>query len=104
CRRQPPFVVRRVWSAFITPAYRWSFSTEGPRPFQGPMRHWGFAFSQQARHDDWPNRVRHPTDESFTSRCSPPRLLATQLRSVTRFRPNLDEDLHLADNGHLQAH
>ena len=32
----------------------------------------------------WPNRVRrYPTDRLFTSRCSPPRLAATQLRSVT---------------------
>jgi hypothetical protein len=30
-----------------------------------------------------PNRVRTPTDRSFTSRCSPPRLAATQLRSVS---------------------
>jgi len=30
-----------------------------------------------------PYRVRHPADWSFTSRCSPPRLAATQLRSVT---------------------
>src|SRR5258708_951008 len=30
-----------------------------------------------------PNRVRYPTDCTFTSRCSPPRLAATQLRSVT---------------------
>ena len=30
-----------------------------------------------------PNRVRHPTDWSFTSCCSPPRLTATQLPLVT---------------------
>ena len=30
-----------------------------------------------------PYRVRHPTDWSFTSCCSPPRLTATQLQSVT---------------------
>ena len=30
-----------------------------------------------------PNRVRHPTDWSFTSGCSPPRLAATQLPLVT---------------------
>ena len=29
-----------------------------------------------------PNRVRHPTDWSFTSCCFPPRLTATQFRSV----------------------
>ena len=30
-----------------------------------------------------PNRVRYPTDGSFTSCCSPPRLTATQLHSVS---------------------
>src|SRR5258708_21699792 len=74
-----------------------------PHPF-GTMRHLGFAFYSQAHHDNKPNRVRYPADESFTSHCSPPRLTATQLRSVTRFRPNLDEDFHLADTRHLQAH
>ena len=33
-----------------------------------------------------PNRVRHPTDGSFTSCCSPPRLAATQLQSVTGWK------------------
>lgn len=33
-----------------------------------------------------PFRVRHPTDWSFTSCCSPPRLAATQLQSVTSRR------------------
>jgi hypothetical protein len=67
-------------------------------------RHLGFAITQQAHHDDRPNRVRHyPTDWSFTSCCSPPRLATTQLQSVTTFRPNFGEDLHLADSDHLQA-
>src|SRR5262249_52563971 len=65
--------------------------------FMASVRHLGFALATQAHHDDRPNRVRYPTDGSFTSCCSPPRLLTTQLHSVTRFRPNLDEDLHLAD-------
>jgi hypothetical protein len=38
--------------------------------------------SRLARHTR-PFRVRHPTDWSFTSCCSPPRLAATQLQSVT---------------------
>jgi len=33
-----------------------------------------------------PNRVRCSTDWSFTSRCSPPRLTATQLRSITGWK------------------
>jgi hypothetical protein len=32
---------------------------------------------------DRPNRVRHPTDGSFASCCSPPRLTTTQLHSAT---------------------
>ncbi len=46
----------------------------------------GFALNSQARRDTRPNRVRHPTDWSFTSCCCPPRLTATQLRSVTGWK------------------
>jgi len=34
----------------------------------------------------WPNRVRYPTGFPFTSGCSPPRLAATQLPSVTSWK------------------
>ena len=73
-------------------------------PCSGPGRHLGFAFRLQARHDNRPNRVRHPTDRRFTSSCSPPPLARTQLLSVTEFRPNPDKDLHLADSIHSQTH
>jgi hypothetical protein len=43
----------------------------------------GFAFRSQARQSVRPNRVRVPTDDFFTSCCSPPRLATTQLQSVT---------------------
>ena len=58
----------------------------------------GFALNSQARHNDRPNRVcQTATDWRFSSCCSPPRLAATQLRSDTRFRPNLGEDFHPSD-------
>ncbi len=41
---------------------------------------------EQARHEIPPKQVRHPTDCRFTSGCSPPRLAATQLPSVTGLR------------------
>lgn len=44
------------------------------------------------------------SDWSFPFRCSPPRLATTQLRSDTKFKPNFDEDLHLADSIHSEAH
>ena len=45
---------------------------------------WASPFPSRLANRVWPNRVRHyPTDRLFTSRCSPPRLAATQLRSVT---------------------
>src|SRR5690606_3753572 len=49
----------------------------------GPVRHLGFAFSQQARHDDRPNRVRFLR----TSR-SPPVALhpASRRRSYVQLR------------------
>ncbi len=43
----------------------------------------GLALESQARRSFPPNRVRSPTDRQFASRCSPPRLAATQLRSAT---------------------
>ena len=48
-----------------------------------------------------------PTDRSFASRCSPPLLAETQLRSATACRPDADRDLpeaHPADSTRAQAH
>ena len=42
---------------------------------------------EQARHNITPKQVRYPTDCRFTSDCSPPRLAATQLSSITELRP-----------------
>ena len=47
----------------------------------------GFARHEQARHEITPKQVRYPTDCQFASRCSPPRLAATQLRSASELRP-----------------
>src|SRR5271156_5851835 len=44
------------------------------------------------------------TDETFTSGCSPPRLAATQLPSVTKGQTPLDGDLHPAYSQPSQAH
>jgi len=46
----------------------------------------GFAGFQQARHNDRPNRVRHPTDQLFAFSCSAPPLARTQLLSANGFR------------------
>jgi hypothetical protein len=43
----------------------------------------GFATRSQARRNTPPNRVRQPTDRSFASGYSPPRLATTQLPSAT---------------------
>ena len=50
----------------------------------------GFASVSQARHDDWPNRVRQPADRKFASSCSPPPLTRTQLLS-TKGRRSIPE-------------
>jgi hypothetical protein len=47
----------------------------------------GFTIHEQARHSTPPKQVRYPTDCRFTSGCSPPRLTATQLPSITGLRP-----------------
>ena len=102
-RRQTPLVVRRPWSGFVAPAYRWTDPSSDHVPF-GIHASFGLRLDGAGSPRRQAESRSMSTDESFTSRCSPPRLTATQLRSVTRLRPNLDEDLHLADAEHLQAH
>jgi len=44
-RRQPPLVARRVWSAFVTPAYRRPPVSAGPRPLTGTGASFGLRLS-----------------------------------------------------------
>ncbi|MCX5873114.1 MAG: hypothetical protein NTY51_07760, partial [Deltaproteobacteria bacterium] len=44
---------------------------------------WASLLARKLAGNTRPKRVRHPTDWSFTSCCSPPRFTATQLQSVT---------------------
>jgi hypothetical protein len=60
--------------------------------------------NEQARRSSPPNRVRSPTDQQFTSGCSPPRLAATQLPSATEFVAYSDTDFHRADIAPSRAH
>jgi hypothetical protein len=72
-----------------------------PPTWQGSARrHLGFAVTQQARRDDRPNRVRHPTDRSFASWCSPPSLAGTQFLSATEPKSGSDRDFHPAGSTH----
>ena len=64
----------------------------------------GFALNEQARHSLTPNQVRHPTDCRFTSGCSPPRLTATQLPSITEPTTDSGTDLHRADKASSRTH
>ena len=64
----------------------------------------GFAIKTQARHGNRPNRVRQPTDRTFASGCSPPRLAATQLPSATENQTFPDGDSHPADTTTSQSH
>jgi hypothetical protein len=64
----------------------------------------GFATHEQARHRLTPNQVRHPTDCRFTSGCSPPRLPATQLPSMTEPATGSGTDLHRADKASSRTH
>ena len=52
--------------------------------------------NEQARHRLTPNQVRPPPDCRFTSGCSPPRLTATQLPSITEPATGSGADLHRA--------
>ncbi len=76
-----------------TRAARWSLSQSSQRHRLLP----GFATYEQARHSFTPNQVRHPTDCRFTSGCSPPRLAATQLPSITEPTTGSGTDFHRAD-------
>jgi hypothetical protein len=51
-----------------------------------------------------PNRVRYPADRWFTSGCSPPRLAATQLPSVSGRRRLPGGDFHPSDFAPSEAH
>jgi len=76
-----------------------------PPTWQGSARrHLGFAVGQQARRDDRPNRVRHPTDRSFASWCSPPSLTGTQFLSATEPKSGSDGDSHPAGSTHSRSH
>jgi len=77
-----------------------------------PSAHWISCFSQvqaspfRSRFADpgRPNRVRYPTDELFTSCCSPPRLTTTQLQSVTGRRAYAWRGLSPLWSARSQAH
>src|SRR5207245_5332537 len=74
---------------------------------QSPQRQWllpGFATNEQARHSITPNQVRPPTDCRFTSGCSPPRLAATQLPSITEPATGSGTDFHRADKASSRTH
>ncbi len=64
----------------------------------------GFALNPQARRYARPNRVRYPTDCTFASGCSPPRLTTTQLPLATGSGHLPDGDFHPTDRACSQAH
>src|SRR6266849_5339478 len=83
-----------------TQAARWSLCQSPQRRRLLP----GFATDEQARHSVTPNQVRHPTDCRFTSGCSPPRLTATQLPSITEPTTDSGTDLHRAGKASSRTH
>src|SRR5271165_4142686 len=60
--------------------------------------------SGQARRAMPPKRVRHPAGCSFASRCSPPRIAATQLPSATCGTTSHRTDSHPPDKATSQTH
>ena len=73
---------------------RTNFRPFRPQPLDAPTHRFvshfqrvrcvsGFVLSAQTCRHIPPNRVRYPTDQSFISGCSPPRLTATQLPLIT---------------------
>ena len=70
----------------------------------GAVRHLGFAFPQQARHDDWPNRVHwyYGLIVHLRLLSTPPHGDAVTIGYGTPERPG--KDSHLAISTQLQAH
>ena len=83
-----------------TQSARWSLCQSPQRQRLLP----GFATDEQARHSITPNQVRPPTDCRFTSGCSPPRLAATQLPSISEPATGSGTDLHRADKASSRTH
>jgi len=68
------------------------------------VRQLGFAFSQQARHDRWPNRVhlRYGLIVHLRLLSTPPRGDAVTIGYGMPGHPG--KDFHLADSMHSRAH
>ena len=82
-RLQPLVAVPGPWSGF-DPELTARSADRIPR---GTMASIGLRLPLEVGHDNQPNRVRYPADQSFTLSCSPPPLTRTQLLSVTEFKP-----------------
>ena len=91
---------RLVSGVFLSRTYR---TTSCGRPL-GAVRQLGFAFSQQARHDGWPNRVylRYGLIVHLRLLSTPPRGDAVTIGYGMPEHPG--KDSHLADSMHSQAH
>ena len=101
-RLQSPTVVPTDFWGFLRRAYR----TTGfvVAPFREPVRHLGFAFDRQARHDSRPNRVhlRYGLIVHLRLLSTPPRGDAV---TVSYGVPeHSGKDSHPAGSMHLQAH
>ena len=80
CRAFRPFRLQPPVTSHVVAFDTLPLSVDGASAFATV---WASPFASRLAGRTRPNRVRHPTDWSFTSGCSPPRLAATQLRSVT---------------------
>jgi hypothetical protein len=101
-RRRSPHLLRHTFLSFRLQPRRLPGHRFPPR--QRDQRVSDFAMYEQARRSSPPNRVRHPTDRQFTSGCSPPRLVTTQLPSASEFVAFSDTDFHRADVAPSWAH
>jgi len=95
-----PLSSRLVSGVFLSQAYR---TTSCGHPL-GAVRHWGFAFPQQARHDSWPNRVHwyYGLIVHLRLLSTPPHGDAVTIGYGMPEHPG--KDFHLAESMQLQAH
>ena len=91
--------------AFFSEAYR----AQAVRKLQVPPFQWdGSSFGLRHCSAGSPRQKAEsssiPTDRSFASGCSQPRLTTRQLPSATVSKPDTERDFHPPDSSRLQAH
>jgi len=102
-RLQPPLATRGAWSA-VAPRLTACRAEVDRHPRSSGTVRLGLRPSLASSPPLTAESSSSPTDQSFVSGCSPPRLATTQLPSTTKSRPNFGGNLHPTDPTRPPAH